>query len=34
MMQLAHKLSNEKLLEQAKASTALSVSRKCVKARV
>lgn len=34
MMQLARKLSNEKLLEQAKASTALSVSRKCVEARV
>jgi hypothetical protein len=34
MMQLARKLSNEKLLEQAKASIAWSVSRKCVKARV
>jgi hypothetical protein len=34
MMQLARKLNNEKLLEQAKASTALSVSRKCVKTRV
>jgi hypothetical protein len=34
MMQLARKLSNEKLLEQAKASSALHVSGKCVKARV